>query len=109
MSLGYNVLYWVQETKYLCIFVLSHIGLRVNVDSNCRKFLGTSFSLLQRFFGHLSEPVLCEIILTKYLPILMYGLECLVLLSEQRRKLCVAFNMLTRHIFNFSRYNSGLT
>ena len=40
--------------------------------------------------GNLSEPVLCEIVLTKSLPILMYGVECFSLLIEQKRKLCVA-------------------
>ena len=63
MSLGTGVLHWVQETKYLGTFLLLHKGLRVNVDSNCRKILSASFCILQRF-GHLSEPVLREIILT---------------------------------------------
>ena len=70
ISLGTGVLHWVQETKYLGSFLLSHRGLRIKVDSNCRKFVGTSFCILQRF-GHLSESVLCEIILIKCLPVLL--------------------------------------
>ena len=77
MSLGIGVLHWVQEIKFLGTFLLLHKGLRVNVDSNCRKFFGASFCISQRF-GHLFEPVLCEIILTKCLPILLYGVECFV-------------------------------
>ena len=57
ISLGTGVLHWVQETKYLGTFLLSHKGLRVNVDSNCRKFFGASFCILLRF-GHLSKLVL---------------------------------------------------
>ena len=105
ISLGIGVLHWVQETKYLGTFLLSQKVLRVYLDSNSRKFLGASFCVLQRF-GHLFEPVLCEIILTKCLSSLLYGKECFVLLSEQRRKLCVAFNIVIRRIFKFSRYTS---
>ena len=105
MYLGTGGLHWVQETKYLGTFLPSHKGLRVNVDSNCRKFLNASFCILQRF-GYLSKPVLCEIILIKCLPILLYVIECFVLLSEQRRKLCVALNTVKRRIFILSRYTS---
>ena len=61
MLLGTDVLHIVQETKYLGTFLLSQKGLRVYVDSNCRKFLDVSFCKLQRF-DHLSEPVFHEII-----------------------------------------------
>ena len=46
MSLCTGVLHWVQETKYLGTFLLSHKELRVNVDSKCRKFLCASFCIL---------------------------------------------------------------
>ena len=64
MMLGDGVLNWVREIKYLGVCLYSQKGLRVNSSINCRKFLGASFSILQRF-GHLDEEVLCEIILTK--------------------------------------------
>ena len=35
-------------------------------------------------FGHFSEEVLCEIIFTKCLSILTYGMECFELLGEQK-------------------------
>ena len=35
MSLGtVYILHWLQETKYLGAFLLSHKGLRVDIDSN---------------------------------------------------------------------------
>ena len=77
----------------------------MNVDLNCRKFLGSLFAVLQRC-GNLSEPALCEIVLTKCLPILMYGVECFSLLVEQKRKLCVAFNKVIGRIFKLLRYTS---
>jgi Reverse transcriptase (RNA-dependent DNA polymerase) len=105
MLLGAGVLEWVKEVKYLGVYVFDRNGLKVNVDHNCRKFLGASFSILQRF-GYFPETVLCKLILTKCLPILTYGMECFALLSEQRRKLSVAFNTVIRRIFKLSRYTS---
>ena len=87
------------------MYLQSRKGLSVNIDSNCRKFLGASFSILKRF-GNLSESVLSEIILTKYLPILAKGMECFALLCEQKRKMCVAFNSVNKRIFRSSRFTS---
>ena len=50
-----------------------------------------------------SESVLRELVLTKCLLILMYGVECFSLLVEQKRKLCVAFNTVIRHILKLSQ------
>ena len=61
--------------------------------------------MLQRC-GHLSEPVLGEIVLKKCLLISKYGAECFSLLVEQKRKLYEAFNALSGRIFKMSRYNS---
>ena len=71
MQLSMKDLNWVTEINYLGIMLFYKKGLRINVDYNCRKFLGTSFSILQNC-GYMSELVLCEIILTKCLPILTY-------------------------------------
>ena len=39
------------------------------------QFLNAPFVAIDRY-GCLPKPVLCRIVLTKRLPILMYGLEC---------------------------------
>ena len=75
MQLGMEDLNWVTEIKYLGVMLFSKKGLRFNVDYNCRKFLGTSFSILQNY-GYMRELFQSEITLTKCLPILTYGLEC---------------------------------
>ena len=85
--------------------LFSKKGLRVNVDYNCRKFLETLFSILQNC-GNMSELVLCEIILTKWLPFLTYGLECFELLEYEKRHITVAFNTVIRRIFKLSKHTS---
>ena len=46
LHLGPGVLGWVKEIKYLDVYLQSRKGLRVNIYSNCRKFLGALFSIL---------------------------------------------------------------
>ena len=65
----------------------------MNININCRKFLRSSFSILQKC-GGLKESVLCEIILTKFLPIPMYGIECFRLLESQRQKIKVLYYLI---------------
>jgi hypothetical protein len=105
IELGIDQLTWVKKIKYLGVYIQSRGCLRLNADVNCRKFLGAFFSILQHC-GHLSETVLCEIIVTKCLPVLTYGLECFRLLSYQKQKVNVAFNTIIRRIFKLSRYTS---
>lgn len=62
-------------------------------------------SIFQRF-GCFLKTVLYEIIFTKYLPILTYGLDGFVLLSEQRQKLSEDFNTVIQRIFKLSRFTS---
>ena len=105
IHLGTELLCWVSEMKYLGVILYSKGGLRVNVHVNCRKFLGSSFSILQSCRGF-NEQVLCEIILTKCLPILMYGLESFRLLAAERDKVKMAFNCVIRRIFKLSKFTS---
>lgn len=105
MSLGNDNIAWVNEMKYLGLQLQSRKGSLVNVDHNCRKFFGAAYGVLQRC-ASLSELILCEIIVRKCLPILLYGLECIVLNSAQRHKLNVAFNNVMRRIFKVSRRTS---
>ena len=89
LCLGPGISGWIKEIKYLGVYLQSRKGLRVNIDSNCRKFLDASFSILQRF-GHLSEPVLCEIISTvlAYFNI-RHGMFCITVRAETYKVCCI--------------------
>jgi hypothetical protein len=50
----------------------------------------------------LSDPVRCEIVVKKCLPVLMYGMGCGHLWSTGMYKLHIAYRMIFRHIFNLS-------
>ena len=46
------------------------MNLLANVDANFRKFIGASYEFLQQC-GGLSEMILLELVLKKYLPIVL--------------------------------------
>ena len=71
LSIGVHELEWVKELKYLGVVFVAGKKLSVNIDLNCRKFLSTSYAILQKC-KYLSEEVLCKLILTNCLPIRCY-------------------------------------
>ena len=105
MYMGADELSWVKEFKYLGLMVQSERELSVDVNVNCRKFLGACFGMFQRC-GALNELILCELVLKKCLPILVYGLECVRLKAAQKQRLSVSFNTVIRRVFKLSRYTS---
>ena len=105
LSLGCNELKWISELKYLGVVFMCGKKLLVNTDLQCRKFLGTAFALLQKC-GHLSEEILCKVILTHCLPLMLYGVDSIFITKDQIRKLSVAFNTAFRRVFHMSRFSS---
>ena len=62
IALGTGVLQGEQETKYLGVFLLSHNGLRVNIDLNYRQILVFS-ACYKRLVIYLSQ---CYVKLFQY-------------------------------------------
>ena len=58
MTLGGGILSWVKEIKYLGIFSKLKTGLRMNVELNCKQFLGTS---LQCYRDEETCQILCYV------------------------------------------------
>ena len=105
LILGGDKLDWVDEVKYLGVVFNAGKKLTVDVNVNCRKFLGASFAILQKC-KYLSEEILCKLILTNCLPMLLYGIDSICLKVEQVRKMSVVFNTVFRRIFHMSRFSS---
>jgi hypothetical protein len=105
LKLGNNELSWVNELKYLGVIFKAGKKISVNIDLNCRKFLGSSFALLQKC-KFLSEEILCKLVLTNCLPMLLYGIDSVFLKCEQIKRMSVAFNTVFRRIFHMSKFSS---
>jgi hypothetical protein len=105
LELGNNELAWVNELKYLGVVFVSGKKFSVNIDLNCRKFLSSSFAILQKC-KYLSEEILCKLVLTNCLPMLLYGIDSVCLKCEQIRRMSIAFNTVFRRIFHMSKFSS---
>ncbi len=105
LTLGGNDLNWVNKLKYLGVEFIAGTKLCMSVDTNCKKFLGSAFAILQKC-KFLSEEILCKIILTNCLPMLLYGVDSVFLKCNQIRKMSVAFNTVFRRIFHMSKRSS---
>ena len=105
LRLGDNFLFWVHEFKYLDCITRTSVKLQVAVDIKCRKFLSASYAILQKC-AELSEEILCQIINTRCLPILIFGLESFHLSFVQKCRKAVAYNNIIKLIFNLGRFVS---
>ena len=77
--------------------------LVVNINMNCSKFAGASFSLFQIVVLLMNW---YSFMFTKCLPILLNGLDCFKLHNWQIQKLSISYNTIIRRIFNLSRMTS---
>ena len=88
--------FYVSQMKYLRRILNSIAGLRVNIKINFTKIFGSPCCVLQRC------EVLRDIIQTKYLFILIYGLKCFHLLETKKNNVKMAFNCVIRRLFELS-------
>ena len=66
---------WVNEIRYLGIFIVSHVSFRCSTDHAKRSFYRAAKAIFAKVGRFASEEVILELILKKCLPILTYGLE----------------------------------
>ena len=96
---------WVKCLRYLGVWLSA--GKIFTVDSylNCTKFVGSTISLLQKS-ACLSEEIKWHVIQHSCWPLMMHGIDSVILCSEQIRKLSVANNNVVRRCFGLSRFSS---
>ena len=70
---------WVNEIKYLGVYIVSGRQFRIAMDAAKRKFNRSVNSILSKTLGSVGEDVILHLIKLKCLPILLYGCEVCVL------------------------------
>ena len=94
---------WVNEIRYLGVYLSEGCNFRVSYDKPKRKFCNAVNCILSKGLGVLSEEVLLHIIKVKCLPILLYGTEACVPTNRSLR----SFDFyLVRFIMKIFRSNS---
>jgi hypothetical protein len=82
-------------------FVMKRHVFVIDVEDRVRKFNCSAYSVLLNS-NDLSDPVRCEIVVKKCLPVLMYGMGCGHLWSTDMYKMHIAYRKIFRHIFKLS-------
>ena len=78
---------WVDEIRYLGIFVVKACYFKVSVDEAKKKFYRASNAVFCQVGRYASEEVVLELLTKKCLPVLLYGLEACVLNKTQEKSL----------------------
>ncbi len=101
---GYS-LPWVNELRYLGIFITSSRTFRCSLDYAKRAYYGSINAIFGKIGRNASEEVVLQLVASKCLPILMYGLEACCLKQSDIRSLDFAVNRFLMKLFNTANVN----
>ena len=99
---------WVNEIKYLGVYIVSGRQFRIAMDAAKRKFNRSVNSILSKTLGSLGEDVILHLIKLKCLPILLYGCEVCVLPKAAVNSLDFVLVRFGMKIFRTSSRNTVL-
>ena len=105
MFLGDHLLEWADSFIYLGVEFTLGICLKVNCMKRIRKFMASVASVL-RFKMEGYENVFAEILITKCLPILSYGLDCVLLDTHSTSIVSQAWNCAFRWLYGVGKFTS---
>jgi len=75
VSLSGQMIPWVKEARYLGIHIVGSRTFRCSLSMAKRSFFKSTNAVFGKIGGRASEEVIIEIIRTKCMPVLLYGLE----------------------------------
>jgi len=100
VTLSGDILPWLEEIRYLGVYVVSYRYFRCSLDHAKRSFYRSANAIFGKIGRIASEEVILELIAKKCLPILLYGLEACVLNSTQKRSLNYPCNRFLMKLFD---------
>ena len=90
--------------KYLGInLVMCKKVLTVDIDERIKKFNGAAYNVLLNTVD-LSEPIRCELIVKKCLPVLIYGIDAIKTSQDDVYRLDIAYRQIFRYIFKLLKW-----
>jgi len=90
---------WVSEMRYLEIFVIKARSFRCSFSHSKLSFFGAINVVFGKLLNLASAVVILELVKSKCLPILLYGLECCNLRSADLNSLDFTYNRLFMKLF----------
>jgi len=91
--------YWVESAKYLGVYLVSSTKFKCSFSNNKARFFKAFNSIFGKIGGSASEEVVFELVESKCLPVLMYGLDVCRSNSADRHSLQFSVNKIIYTIF----------
>ena len=96
---------WTSKLKYLVIVIISGSPFSVCLDSVRKKYFA-AINALNAHCKYVAEPVKLHLYESYCLPILLYGIDCINLSSQQSQEFEVCWNNAYRKIFGYKLHES---
>ena len=97
---------WVQEIKYLGITILSGNNFKVNLQQRKQQFFRAVNAILGKIANFSSPRVVITLVESHCMPILLYGLESIVLNKSMIRSIENAYSQIFSKIFHSFERNT---
>jgi len=101
-SLSGQSLPWVNEMRYLGVYIVRSRSMKCSLDACKRGFYRTANSIFDKIGRTASEEVVLQLISTKCMPILLYGLEAFLIVQYQLKSLDFVINRFFMKLFRTS-------
>ena len=90
---------WVTETRYLGTHIVSSRSFKCSLSAAKRSFYRAANAIFGKIGGRASEEVILQIVRTKCMPMLLYGLEACPLRKSDNNSLDFVVNRFLRNCF----------
>ena len=96
---------FVEEAKYLGVYIVTGKRFRVKLSEPISKFFKSVNSILSKCKGHMNEVVLLNLLSAYCKPLLCYACECIDFLKSEYSRLFNAWNSIYWKIFQVNDQN----
>jgi len=93
---------WSNEIRYLGAYIVQSRQFKCSLDYAKKSFFRSLNAIFGKIGRNASEEVILEIIRSKCIPILIYGLECFALTKSDLKSLAFAVNRFLMKLFPFN-------
>jgi hypothetical protein len=99
VTLGGDSLPWVDEIRYLGIYIVNFRYFKCSLDNAKRSFYRSANAIFGKIGRVASEEVTLELVAKKCVPALLYGLEACVLNTTEKRSINFPVNRFLMKLF----------